>query len=153
VKYTVETPHGTVTRTTERTYTHVVTAAGPLLVEILAEQERQRAGHLESAIVMARAIEGTAPYPEWMAGMAPKDRADRAKANAKYHAEVVGVIDTRLERLRAQLEAEGPKARGKLFVRGWCGRPDLAAKLVSQSIRQGFKPEQLAVTPTTQGDK
>jgi len=138
-KLTVATEVGTFTRTTVRTYTHLV-VAGPTRAEVLearrqeqmAESRREIAEYgAPGAVINHIAAErarvtrnGMSPaqVDEWMARIA---HLHTDETFAGYAADAAATL--------ARLEQEGPVTvdRDAPGVLGWCGRLDLAMKLAA----------------------
>jgi hypothetical protein len=119
-KLTVKTDVGTFTRTTARTYTHVVVAKG--VRHELLEAERL------AALASARKL--VAEYAAVVAGL----RAPLGGLGRDRYTDYLASEEARL----AKLEATGPITEDhgtKWVVLGWCGRPDLAAKKVNETGR------------------
>jgi hypothetical protein len=117
---TIHTPHGTVTRTTARTYTHVVTRAGLTLLEELAvlhERVCRTEQHLADTATEPRVL---------MMHLANGERQLK-----------------QIEALQARIATTGPFHRDPIIC-GWCGRLELALRLAARvpgSIISPVNPE------------
>jgi hypothetical protein len=125
----VVTPVGTFTRTTARTYTHVVVVGG----HKAALREARRLEDIASARASARRYREVIATNGASAQPFERSIVREALADGSY----VKWAE-KAEALAATLEASPITVDGEPGVIGWCGRPDLAAKLAGKERASGM---------------
>jgi hypothetical protein len=120
-KLVVTTPVGVFSRSTDRTYSHIVVARGGKPSWIRARLARELAYYLEQERDYAAVVAG---------GPLRAIYEEQRSLYPEYLARVRQEIACHEERLAATLAASAASVHG---CHGWCGRLDLARKLASKT--------------------
>ena len=125
-KLTAQYKGQTFTRTTDRVYTHIV----------VARYSHEHAVSQIAAYAADQIKTNFAYYLKVAAGTSGHTQSESQVQRAKEYVE--GGLEASIARLAAKMTAEiaDRKAKGfydKWNVIGWCGRPDLATKLLAQT--------------------
>lgn len=150
--YTATLPNGEIAkRTTERTYTHLVAyRLGAAELEASARatdwQKTERSNHAYHARIVAEGAAATA-YGEYAEGE-PAYRAESRAHSIAYAQAFIADFPTAddyvAHRLQRRLDDATNRA-GRWVIAGWCGRPDLAAKLAAKGHYCADRVEIIAV--------
>ena len=140
--YRVETPSGTITRRTDRTYTYVVVTAKDERSKVTAlVADWMKTYRIRLAAAERKIAENdfgwdrlpafiATHYPDWTAEqIAAHIEKDRADDERRTHAEVVSARENLSPAGVAKHTKEAFRTAPARSVLGWCGRYDLALKL------------------------